>query len=59
MEFFKEIKKSDMGISELKKLLTINNLPVLCKSINSVILDEQKKGLFIVSGESLKLTVRS
>ena len=65
MEFFKEVEASDLDIRELKKILSIKNLPILCKSINSVILDEQQKGIiyclwgeFEVNREELKYGIR-
>ena len=65
MEFFKGVEVSDLDIGELKKILSIKNLPVLCKSINSVSLDEQQKGIiyclwgeFEVNREELKYGIR-
>ncbi|MCU7834102.1 MAG: hypothetical protein KZQ83_02525 [gamma proteobacterium symbiont of Taylorina sp.] len=65
MEFFKEVESSNLDVKDLRNLLSIKNLPLLCKSINSVILDEQKKGIiyclwgeFEVNREKLKYGIR-
>ena len=65
MEFFKEDEGSNLDVKDLKKLLAIKNLPKLCESISSVILDEQKKGIiyclwgeFEVNREELKYGIR-
>ncbi len=65
MEFFEEIKISNWNESDLKKLLTIKNLPKLCQSINTVILDKQQNGIiyciwgeFEINREELKNGIR-
>jgi len=65
MEFFKEVEASGLDIRELKKILSIKNLPQLCQSIYSVILDEQTNGIiyclwgeFKVNREELKYGIR-
>ena len=42
MEFFKEVKKNSFHDINLEKKLTINNLPMVYKSINTVISDKQQ-----------------
>jgi len=53
MEFFKEIKTAHHhNTINLEQLLTIHNLPVLCQSIHSVMLDQQQSGsIYCVWGE--------
>ncbi len=65
MEFFKEIEASNLDIKEFKRFLSIKNLPVLCQSIYSVILDKQTHGIiyclwgeFEVNREELKYGIR-
>jgi len=65
MEFFKTVKTPNLDKDSLKTLLIIKNLPDLCKSIDSVLLDEKKTGIiycvwgeFKVNREELKYGVR-
>ena len=65
MEFFKEVEGSNLDVKDLINLLSIKNLPTLCQSIHSVILDKQKSGIiyclwgeFEINREELKYGVR-
>ena len=66
MEFFREIKSSPpLDVINLKKLITIKNLPELCSSINSVIKDNISEGViycvwgeFRIHREELKYGIR-
>lgn len=52
MEFFQEIHNDSLDNKHLKELLTINNLTILCASINtSTPLGENKGSLYCVWGE--------
>lgn len=66
MEFFEEITTSTVVDADiLKELLLINNLPILCKSITSVVKDNISDGIiyciwgeFKINREELKYGVR-
>lgn len=65
MEFFRVLKDSKLNNSQLKNLLTINSLPWLCESIDSVISDNGDNGViyciwgqFEVNLEALEFGVR-
>ncbi|MCW8931300.1 MAG: hypothetical protein OQL19_13805 [Gammaproteobacteria bacterium] len=45
MEFFNTIENSKLNVRNLKELLSIKNLPILCHSIHTIISDEQKNGI--------------
>jgi hypothetical protein len=45
VEFFAEIKNTDLNKKSLQKLLSIKQLPQLCCSIDSVILDNIDSGI--------------
>ena len=52
MELFEEIEKNRLDVNSLKELLTIERLPELCHSINTVISDKKDKGvIYCVWGE--------
>jgi len=52
VEFFAEIKHTDLDNKDLHRLLTIKQLPQLCGSIDSVILDNIDSGIiYCVWGE--------
>jgi len=52
MEFFSEIENVDLASAELKKLLAIDSLPGLCRSISTVVSDERDRGdIYCVWGE--------
>jgi len=52
LEFFAEVKNPGLDVNRLKQSLTISRLPLLSKSIDSVIVDEKNKGLiYCVWGE--------
>jgi len=60
MEFYKKVENSELDINHLKRQLTIQNLPKLCASINSIIADEGNQGIiyclwgeFVVNREEL------
>ncbi len=51
MEFFKNVHGSNLDISGLKKLLSIDNLPRLCACISSVIhTDENEADIYCLWG---------
>ncbi len=65
MEFFEELEKPDINIDDLKNLLTINKLPTLCKSIDTVISNKGNEGeiyclwgLFNIRREVIKYGIR-
>ncbi|MFK5969928.1 MAG: hypothetical protein QM487_07415 [Candidatus Marithrix sp.] len=65
MEFFATLKTPALDKDHLKILLTIKNLPKLCKSINSILSDEKKTGViyciwgeFQINREELKYGIR-
>lgn len=65
MEFFKTIPASDVTSQDLQQLLSIDQLPALCRSISSVISDEQTHGViyclwgeFKINREVLKQGIR-
>ena len=65
MEFFEELEKSGVDIEALKNLLQISALPSHCRSIDSVIYEDQNGGeiyclwgQFNVSRELIKNGVR-
>lgn len=65
MEFFKTISKTGLDENRLKDNLTIKNLPKLCASIDSVIMDNGSNGViyciwgqFEINVEELKYGVR-
>lgn len=65
MEFFEELEKSDVDIEALKNLLRFSMLPSHCRSIDSVISEDQNGGeiyciwgQFNVSRELIKNGVR-
>lgn len=65
MEFFEEIENREIEVEWLRDQLRIENLPVLCKSIDTVISDNGIKGEiycvwgeFTVSREPIKNGVR-
>ena len=65
MEFFQEVHRPDLAISDLKRLLTINNLSNLCASINSVLSQKENEadiyciwGAFVVKREEIRYGVR-
>lgn len=65
MEFFEEIERQSVNIEALKDLLQISELPNYCRSIDSVISDNQDVGeiycvwgQFNVSREVIKNGVR-
>lgn len=52
MEFFKKVPAINLQASDLKQLLTIKNLPVLCASIDTVISDRgDEAGIYCLWGE--------
>lgn len=52
MEFFEEIKCVSTNVKQLHEMLSINNLPKLCSSINTVIRDDISKGsIYCLWGE--------
>ncbi|MDT8281767.1 MAG: hypothetical protein RQ982_03025, partial [Gammaproteobacteria bacterium] len=52
MEFFSEIENIGLNKNSLKERLSIDQLPVLCRSIDSVILDKKNSGIiYCVWGE--------
>ncbi len=52
MEFFAEIENTRLDSNGLKTLLSLENLPLLCDSIDSVLLDERENGvIYCVWGE--------
>ena len=52
MEFYSEFKNNKISASHLKELLTIEQLPALCHSIYTVILDNKINGrIYCVWGE--------
>ncbi|GMR01403.1 MAG: hypothetical protein BMS9Abin19_0783 [Gammaproteobacteria bacterium] len=52
MEFFAEIKNADLDTKRLQKLLSIKQLPELCRSIDSVITDDLDSGIiYCIWGE--------
>ena len=52
MEFFEETNQTDIDVFSLQQLLTINNLPTLCKSITNVIFDNKINGsIYCLWGE--------
>jgi len=65
LEFFAEIKNPGLDVNRLKQLLTISRLPLVSKSINTVIAEERDKGLihciwgeFEINREELRYGVR-
>ena len=65
MEFFKTVPKMGLDQHQLRKILTIKNLPELCASIDSVITDNGSNGeiyciwgQFKINVEELKYGVR-
>jgi hypothetical protein len=65
LEFFAEVKNPGLDVNRLKQCLTISRLPLLSKSIDSVISDEKKKGViyclwgeFEINREELRYGVR-
>lgn len=44
MEFLKKVATSGFGDDDLKHLITIKNLPVLCASIDTVLSDNESVG---------------
>ena len=52
MEFFEETNQTNIDVLNLQKLLTIKNLPNLCKSITKVISDNKVNGsIYCLWGE--------
>ena len=52
MEFFEEIETNSLDVNSLKNLLTIQRLPELCNSINTVISDKKDRGIiYCIWGE--------
>ena len=52
MEFFEEVEKISLDENGLKQQLTIERLPTLCKSIETVIADDKDSGVvYCVWGE--------
>lgn len=49
MEFFAEVNNTGLDKTGLKQMLSIASLPGLCASINSVIADEQYRGVIYCS----------
>ncbi|PCJ88842.1 MAG: hypothetical protein COA54_01000 [Thiotrichaceae bacterium] len=65
MEFFAEIKNNKLSINNLKTRLTIEQLPILCHSIDRVILDNQINGIiyciwgeYVINREDLEYGIR-
>lgn len=65
MEFFEHVENSKLDKERLKQLLSIERLPALCASINSVISDEGETGViyclwgeFGINREELEYGVR-
>lgn len=44
MEFFQELEQPGLDVEHLKNILTIAALPVLCSSIDTVLLEKGNKG---------------
>lgn len=52
MEFFKKLSVADLNVTNLQHLLTIQNLPALCASIDTVISDRGNEGeIYCLWGE--------
>ena len=52
MEFFQKIKKANVKINVLKKLLTIKSLPNFCDSIETVLSEQNQEGeIYCVWGQ--------
>jgi len=45
MEFYEEISAIDLDSHTLQQKLSIHNLPILCRSINTIITDNKSSGL--------------
>ena len=65
MEFFEEIKCESINVKQLHEMLSINDLPTLCSSINTVIRDDISEGSiyclwgeFDINREELKHGIR-
>jgi len=44
MEFFQEVRMTGVDIGELKRLLTMKNLPMLCSSVQTVSCSNTREG---------------
>ena len=65
MEFYEEISAINLDSYTLRQNLSIQNLPVYCNSISSILLDNISSGLiyclwgeFVINREELNLGVR-